>query len=186
MANTWKDGLYIETGPWMTLFIAATNSNHYSHHHQQLYSHHLGSIQYLTRHLLVTSRKVSKTLYWVLELSNCSDIWQASRQQCCWVTCQISNNANILRPDVVLSRLCKNLRKDVSYRHKILNYPSGHFIIIWKLMMCHKWSTSSPIPGAFLTPNQLQAMWENSSTDREQNQRHIYMGELLTFYRHTE
>ena len=52
--------------------------------------------------------------------------------------------------------------------------------------MCHKWSTSSPIPGAFLIANQLQAIWENSSTDREQNQRHIYMGELLTFYWRTE
>ena len=39
---------------------------------------------------IVRSCKISKVGYQVLDLFNCSDIWQVIQQQCCLGTCQIS------------------------------------------------------------------------------------------------
>ena len=50
--------------------------------------------QYPIRRLMVRSREVSKPRDWCLELSNCSEIWQAHRQHCCRGACQISERCD--------------------------------------------------------------------------------------------
>ena len=46
--------------------------------------------QYPIRHLIVGIYEVSKSWDLFLKLSDCSEIWEAVRQHCCWVACQIS------------------------------------------------------------------------------------------------
>ena len=53
--------------------------------------------QYPKRRLSVRSRKVSKPRDLYLELSDCSEIWQALRQQCCRCACQISKRYDNLK-----------------------------------------------------------------------------------------
>ena len=51
--------------------------------------------QYPKRRVSVRSRKVSKPRDLYLELSYCSEIWQALRQQCCRCAFQISKRYNL-------------------------------------------------------------------------------------------
>ena len=53
--------------------------------------------QYPKKCLSVRSRKVSKPRDLYLELSDCSEIWQALRQQCCRCACQISKRYDNLK-----------------------------------------------------------------------------------------
>ena len=53
--------------------------------------------QYPERRLSVRSRKVSKPRDLYLELSDCFEIWQALRQQCCRCACQISKRYDKLK-----------------------------------------------------------------------------------------
>ena len=53
--------------------------------------------QYPKRRLSVRSRRVSKPQDLYLELSYCSEIWQALPQQCCRCACQISKRYDNLK-----------------------------------------------------------------------------------------
>ena len=50
--------------------------------------------QYPIRRLIVRSREVSKPRDWCLELSDCSEIWQAPQQRCCRGACQMSEQCD--------------------------------------------------------------------------------------------
>ena len=56
----------------------------------QNFIHSWTQFQYLLRHLIIRSRKVSKLWNLYLELPYCSEIWQAHQQHCCRWACQIS------------------------------------------------------------------------------------------------
>ena len=59
--------------------------------------HETGAMfQCLIRRRMVRSRKVSKPRYLYLELFDSSEIWQASRQQCCRGVCQIAKQCDDL------------------------------------------------------------------------------------------
>ena len=76
--------------------------------------------QYPKRRFSVRSRKVSKPRDLYLELSDCSEIWQALRQQCCRCACQISKWYNYLK---FQSRVFETLR-DLTKR-RLFGYWDG-------------------------------------------------------------
>ena len=71
--------------------------------------------QYPKRRLVARFHKVSKPQDLYLKLSNCSDIWQAHQQHCCWCNCQFSKRCKYFN---TWSRLFKTLW-DLTIRHLI-------------------------------------------------------------------
>ena len=91
--------------------------------------------QYTIRRLIVRSRKVSKQwdLYW--ELSDCSDIWHAPRQQCCRGVCRISkwcDNSNYQSRGFESSRDL-TIRRLIGYWNWALLSIAGDIILVGAL-----------------------------------------------------
>ena len=80
--------------------------------------------QYPKRRLSVRSRKVSKPRDVYLELSDCSEFWQALRQQCCRCACQISKRYDNLKYQ---SRGFETLR-DLTKR-RLFGYWDGALVL---------------------------------------------------------
>ena len=90
--------------------------------------------QYLLSHLIVTSRKDWKPWDLYLELYDCSQVWQALWQQCCWCASQVSKCCDNLNYqshsletswDLTIRRLIRYWN-EAQYNHTQWNTESVH------------------------------------------------------------